>query len=42
MWAAGVDLISFFRHVAGLNIDYSKWVHYEGRCNSWRLPLHAP
>lgn len=29
MWAPGVDFISFFRHVANLTIDYSKWRHYE-------------
>lgn len=29
MWAAGVDFMSFFRHVACLPLDYSKWQHYE-------------
>ena len=29
MWAAGVDFISFFRHIAKLPLDYSKWQHYE-------------
>ena len=29
MWSAGVDFISFFRHVVGLDIDYTEWDHYE-------------
>ena len=29
MWAAGVDFVSFFREVANLPIDYSKWQHYQ-------------
>jgi hypothetical protein len=28
-WAAGVDFLSFFRHVVKLDLDYSKWDHYE-------------
>lgn len=29
MWSAGVDFISFFRHIVKLDIDYTKWHHYE-------------
>jgi hypothetical protein len=28
-WSAWVSYVSFFRHVAKLDIDYSKWRHYE-------------
>lgn len=28
-WSAWVGFLSFFRHVAKLSIDYSKWDHYE-------------
>ena len=28
-WSSGVDFLSFFRHVAKLPLDYSKWQHYE-------------
>ncbi len=28
-WAQYVSFLSFFRHVAGLELDYSKWDHYE-------------
>ena len=39
MWAAGVDFISFFRHVAKLALDYSKWRHYEAAAThaGWRF-----
>jgi Domain of unknown function (DUF6745) len=29
MWSGWVSYLSFFRHVAKLPIDYSKWQHYE-------------
>lgn len=29
-WSGGVSYLSFFRHVAKLDIDYSKWQYYEG------------
>jgi len=29
MWAGGADYLSFFRHVVKLDIDFSKWAHYE-------------
>ena len=37
--AAGVDFISFFRHIAQLPIDYSKWQHYEAAAThaGWRF-----
>lgn len=28
-WGQYVSFLSFFRHVAGLPLDYSKWDHYE-------------
>jgi hypothetical protein len=28
-WGQYVSFLSFFRHVAGLQLDYSKWDHYE-------------
>jgi len=28
-WSGWVAYLSFFRHVAKLNLDYSKWEHYE-------------
>ncbi len=28
-WGQWASYISFFRHVAGLDIDYSEWAHYE-------------
>jgi hypothetical protein len=28
-WGQGVSYLSFFRYVAGLDLDYSKWSHYE-------------
>jgi hypothetical protein len=28
-WGQWVSFLSFFRHVAGLDLDYSKWDHYE-------------
>ena len=28
-WSGWTAFISFFRHIAKLNIDYSKWQHYE-------------
>jgi hypothetical protein len=39
MWVAGVDFISFFRHIAKLDLDYSKWQHYETAAThaGWRL-----
>jgi hypothetical protein len=37
-WSAWVSYLSFFRHVAKLPIDYSKWQHYESAAvhGSWR------
>lgn len=29
MWSGHVAYLSFFRHVAKLDLDYSKWAHYE-------------
>ena len=39
MWAAGVDFLSFFRHVARLPLDWSKWQHYEAAAmhGGWRF-----
>ncbi len=39
MWAAGVDFLSFFRHVARLPLDWSKWQHYEAASmhGGWRF-----
>lgn len=31
-WSGWVSYLSFFRHEAGLDIDYSKWQHYEAAC----------
>lgn len=28
-WSGWVSFLSFFRHVAALPLDYSKWAHYE-------------
>jgi hypothetical protein len=28
-WSGWVAYLSFFRHVAGLGLDYSRWQHYE-------------
>jgi len=29
MWTSWVGFLSFFRHVVGLSLDYTKWDHYE-------------
>lgn len=31
-WSGWAAYVSFFRHVAKLQIDYSKWQHYESAC----------
>ena len=31
-WSGWAGFLSFFRHVVGLPLDYSKWQHYEAAC----------
>ena len=41
-WSGWVSFLSFFRHVAKLPIDYSKWQHYESACvHGGPMIMHA-
>jgi hypothetical protein len=40
-WSGWVSFISFFRHVAGLALDYSKWRHYETAAKAGPRLMHA-
>jgi hypothetical protein len=40
-WSAWTAYLSFFRHVAKLDIDYSKWKHYEALAKAGPRYTHA-
>ena len=39
-WSGYVAYLSFFRHVAKLNLDYSKWKHYETAATAGPRYMH--